>query len=204
MIGDYFLFAINSISHRKVRAWLTIIGIVVGVAAIISLIMISRGLERSIEEQFQQFGANRILVSARGFQGPGTQSEGLTLNDVDTVEKIGGFEYVTPAIFRQAEVRHNKEVAFTLVGGIPAEQTEQFMEDTSVDLAQGRLIKAGDKLTAIIGNRVATEMFDKELTLGSKLEIGKEEFRIIGIWEESGNAQDDNRINIPLEAAQEV
>ncbi len=204
MIGEYFLFAVNSIRHRKLRSWLTILGIVIGVAAIISLIMISRGLERSIEEQFSQFGANRILMSAKGFQGPGTQSEGLTLDDVETVEKIGGFEYVTPAIFRQAEVSHNKEVAFTLVGGIPAEQTEQFIEDTSVELAEGRFIKAGDKLTTIVGSRVASEMFDKHLTLGSKLEIGGKEFRIIGIWEESGNAQEDNRINIPLETAQEI
>ena len=204
MIGDYFLFAVNSIRHRKLRAWLTIIGIVVGVAAIISLIMISRGLERSIEEQFSQFGANRILISARGFQGPGSQSEGLTLDDVDTVEKVGGFEYVTPGLFRQVEITHNKEVGFTLVGGIPAEDFEQFFEDSSIEIGEGRFIQAGDKTTAIIGTRVAKEMFDNELTVGSKIEIGKIEFRVVGILEEIGNSQDDNAIDIPFETAQEI
>ena len=204
MIGDYFLFAVNSISHRKLRAWLTIIGIVVGVAAIISLIMISRGLERSIEEQFSQFGANRILISARGFQGPGSQSEGLTLDDVDTVEKAGSFEYVVYTVFRQAEVTHNKETAFTFVGAIPAEDFEQFFKDTSIELEEGRLLRANEKFGAVIGSRAATEMFEKELTLGSKIEIGKKEFRVVGIWEESGNSQDDNRVNIGFDAAREI
>src|SRR3989344_7887192 len=99
ILVDYFLFAINSITHRKLRSWLTIIGIVIGVAAIISLITLSRGLENTIKQQFEQFGANRILISSKGFQGPGTLSEGLTTKDVETIEKISGFKYVLGALF---------------------------------------------------------------------------------------------------------
>jgi putative ABC transport system permease protein len=72
MLKDYFFMAINSIRHRKLRSWLTVIGIIIGVAAIISLVTVSRGLESTIEDQFEQFGANRILISPKGFQGPGT------------------------------------------------------------------------------------------------------------------------------------
>ena len=75
MLIDYFLMAVNSIRHRKLRSWLTLIGIVIGVAAIISLITVSRSLESTIESQFEQFGANRIIISSKGFQGPGTSSE---------------------------------------------------------------------------------------------------------------------------------
>lgn len=204
MISEYFLLAVNSIIHRKLRSWLTIIGIIIGVAAIISLITISRGLENTIEEQFQQFGTNRILVSPKGFQGPGTVSEGLTTEDVKTIEKIPDIDYVVPVLFRNSEVKYKKEVAFTFISAIPAEHYELFFKDVGIGMEQGRMIRDKDKFSAIIGYRVAKDMFDKELKVGNKIEIAKKEFKIIGIVEEIGNAQDDNQINIPIEAAREV
>ena len=204
MLIDYFLLAINSISHRKLRSWLTVIGIIIGVAAIISLITASRSLENTIEQQFEQFGANRILVSAKGFQGPGTLAQGLTNDDVETIEKISGFKYVTTGLFRTAEIKQNKETGFTLVAGIPAEDFEQFFIDAGIELQEGRYIKENEKFVALIGSRVSEEMFSKKLVIGNKIEINKNEFKIVGILEEIGNAQDDNQINIPLEAAREV
>ena len=204
MITEYFLLAVNSIFHRKLRSWLTIIGIIIGVAAMISLITLSRGLENTIQEQFETFGANRILISSRGFQGPGTASQGLTIDDVDTIEKISGFDYVIPAIFRSSEIINNKEVAFTLVAAIPSEDFQDFFEDSGIEIKEGRFIKSGEKSAAIIGARAAKEMFSKELRIGNKIEINKHEFKVVGILEEVGNSQDDNQINIPLETAREV
>lgn len=204
MLVDYFLMAINSISHRKLRSWLTVIGIIIGVAAIISLITTSRSLESTIEQQFEQFGANRILISAKGFQGPGTLSQGLTQEDVETIEKISGFKYVVPALFRTSEIKHNKETGFTLVGGIPAENFEQFFEDAGIEIQEGRNIQDNEKNVAIIGALAAKEMFDKELRIGEDIEINKQEFEIVGILEEVGNSQDDNQINIPIDAAREI
>ena len=204
MLLDYFLFAVNSIAHRKLRSWLTVIGIIIGVAAIISLITVSRSLESTIEQQFEQFGANRIIISAKGFQGPGTLSQGLTKEDVETIKKISGFKYVVPGLFRSSEIKHNKETGFTLVGSLPAENFEEFFEDAGINIGDGRNIKDNEKFVAIIGIRAAREMFNKELRVGDKIEINKKEFKIVGILEEIGNAQDDNQINIPLESSREI
>ena len=204
MLIDYFLIAINSIRHRKLRSWLTLVGIIIGVAAIISLITVSRSLESTIESQFEQFGANRIIVSPKGFQGPGTSSEGLTTKDVETIEKIPGFKYVVPGIFLSAEVEYRKEVGFTLVSGIPAENFEEFFIDSGAKLQEGRLIKEGDKFEAVVGSRVVEDMFKDKLRVGSKIEIKGHEFKIIGILKEIGNSQDDNQINIPLDTAREI
>ena len=204
MLVDYFFMAVNSIRHRKLRSWLTVIGIIIGVAAIISLITVSRSLESTIESQFEQFGANRIIISPKGFQGPGTSSEGLTIKDVETVEKISGFKYVVPGIFLSTEVKYRKEVGFTLVSGIPAENFEEFFVDSGAKLQEGRFIKDGDRFEAVVGSRVVKDMFDSTLRLGSKIEIKGQEFKIIGILEEIGNAQDDSQINIPLETAREI
>ncbi|MBI2125254.1 ABC transporter permease [Candidatus Woesearchaeota archaeon] len=208
---DYFLLAVNSIRHRKLRSWLTVIGIIIGVAAIISLITMSRSLEGTIQQQFETFGANRIFVSGKGFQGPGTQSHGLTTEDVETIEKVSGIEYVAPGIFRsaevkykEAEVKYKEEVGFTLIGGLPAEQYEKFYADGGIEVIEGRFIQEDEKYVAVIGSRVAENMFAKEIGVGNKLEINKIDFKVVGVLEEIGNAQDDSQINIPLEAAREV
>lgn len=204
MLRDYFLMAINSIRHRKLRSWLTVIGIIIGVAAIISLLTVSRSLESTIESQFEQFGANRIIVSPKGFQGPGTSSEGLTTNDLKTVEQIPGFKYVVPGLFVSTEVKYKDEVGFTLISGIPAENFEEFFLDSGVELQEGRFVEESDKFEAVVGSRVVEDMFDSPLKLGSKIEIEDREFKIIGILKEIGNSQDDNQINIPLETAREI
>lgn len=204
MFSDYFFLALKSIRHRKLRSWLTVIGIVIGVAAIISLITLSRSLESTIQEQFETFGANRIIISAKGFQGPGTASNGLTNDDVETIKKISGFEYIVPGIFRSAEVVYKDQTGFTLIGAIPSENYEDFYADSGIDIAQGRNIKKDEKYVAVIGARVATDMFEKDVHVGDKIEISKKEFRIVGIIEEVGNAQDDNQIGIPLDAAREI
>ena len=78
MIADYVRFAFNSITHRKLRSWLTIIGIIIGIASIIALISLSQGLQNSVEAQFASFGPDRILVAAKNFQGPGSVVAGIT------------------------------------------------------------------------------------------------------------------------------
>ena len=201
---DYFFMAVNSIRHRKLRSWLTVVGIIIGVAAIISLITMSRSLESTLEQQFETFGANKIFVSGKGFQGPGTQSNGLTTEDVETIEKISGFEYVTPGIFRSAEVKYRDETGFTLVGSLPAEQYEDFYTDSGIKIQEGRVIQENEKYVANIGSKVAEKMFSRGLSVGNKIEVNKVEFKIVGILEEVGNSQDDNQISIPIDAAREI
>lgn len=204
MIKDYFLMAVSNIRHRKLRTWLTVIGIIIGVAAIISLVTVSRSLESTLESQFEEFGANRIIISPKGFQGPGTSSEGLTTQDLKTVERISGFKYVVPGIFVSTEVRYKDEVGFTLINGVPSENFDEFFQDSGAELQEGRFIREGDKFEAVVGSRVIDNMFESRLKIGSKLEIKDQEFKIVGVFKETGNSQDDNQISIPIDAARNV
>lgn len=204
MIQDFIEFAINGIRHRKLRSWLTILGIVIGVGAIIALISITQGLQGSIEEQFETFGANRIFIAPKGFQGPGSQSEGLTKEDVETVEGVGDFEYVTPFLFRTEEIEFKNEVKFTTVFGMEAENLEKFFGDVDVETTEGRFIRGGEKFVALLGSRVPTDIFDKEVRIRNTIKVASEDFKVIGILESQGNAQDDNSITIPLDIAREI
>ena len=84
MIKEYLKLAITSIKHRKLRTSLTVLGIIIGVAAIVSLISVSQGLQYSIEEQFQKMGANRLFLSPKGAFGQATQ--GLTTKAMEEIE----------------------------------------------------------------------------------------------------------------------
>ena len=196
MIADYFILALNSILHRKLRSWLTIIGIIIGVAAIIALISLSLGLRSTIEEQFEAFGADRILVAAQGFQGPGTASEGLTDKDVDTLEKLGIFLKVSSGSARPGEVEFHKETKFPVVFGV---RNGKNLLESGTDLKEGRYLEDNDGFSALIGSNVAEELFTDEIKIRNKITIADEDFRIIGILEPIGNQQDDNTIYIPLE-----
>ncbi len=196
MIADYFILALNSILHRKLRSWLTIIGIIIGVAAIIALISLSLGLRSTIEEQFEAFGADRILVAAQGFQGPGTASEGLTDKDVDILEKLGIFLKVSSGSARPGEVEFHKETKFPVVFGV---RNGKNLLESGTDLKEGRYLEDNDGFSALIGSNVAEELFTDEIKIRNKITIADEDFRIIGILEPIGNQQDDNTIYIPLE-----
>ncbi len=204
MIDDYFKFAVSNIFHRKLRSLLTILGIIIGVAAIIALMSVSQGLKESIEEQFSTFGANRLFIAPRGFQGPGSASKGLTEKDVDTLKRISDFKYVSPQLFSSGEVEYGNEVRFTNVIGLPAEDYGKAFSDVGFEVGEGRVIRAGEKKVAIIGARVADEMFDKNLRVRSKIKINKDDYTIVGVFKEIGNQQDDNQVYIPIEGFRET
>lgn len=201
MINDYFLLAFNSIRHRQLRSWLTIIGIIIGVAAIVALISLSLGLQATIEEQFEAFGVDRLLIAAQGFQGPGTQSEGITDDDVSVLERMSEFKTISYGSARPGEVEFKKEVKFPSVFG--GKNGKELLESTT-DLADGRYIDNGDDNDALIGSRIADGLFEDKVRIRNKINIAGKEFRVVGILEPIGNQQDDNTIYITLDAYREI
>jgi len=101
-------------------------------------------------------------------------------------------------------VKYKEETGFTLIGGLPAEQYEDFYADAGVKIKEGRVIKENEKYVANIGSRVAERMFSKEIGTGNKITINKVEFKVVGVLEEIGNSQDDNQINVPLDTVRDV
>lgn len=201
MINDYFLLAFKSIRHRKLRSWLTILGIVIGVAAIVALISLSLGLQATIEEQFEAFGADRLLIAAQGFQGHGTQSEGITDDDISILERMGEFKTISYGSARPGEVEFKNKAKFPSIFG--GKNGKELLEDTT-DIAEGRYIDTGDDNDALIGSRIADGLFKDEIRIRNKIKIAGKEFRVVGILEPVGNQQDDNTVYITLNAYREI
>ncbi|MFH1125939.1 MAG: ABC transporter permease, partial [Candidatus Altiarchaeota archaeon] len=62
MIGDYFKLAVGSISNRKLRSWLTMVGVFIGIMAVVALISLGEGLQSTINQEFEKVGSNRISI----------------------------------------------------------------------------------------------------------------------------------------------
>ena len=204
MIKDAMYISSKAIRHRKVRSWLTIMGIIIGVAAIITLITVSEGLELAIQQQFESFGTSVIRVTAKGLRGPPTDSDIVTKKDVETIENIKGLEYIAPMILKNAKLEFNNQEVFNLVAGYPTEYADPGLDDLGIKIEKGRIFEKEERDVAIIGQVFADDAFNKEMVLKSNLLINEEKFRVIGIIKKTGVQNTDEGIYIPLEDAKEI
>jgi putative ABC transport system permease protein len=205
MFEDFLKLSLSSLKQRKLRSWLTIIGIVIGVAAIVSLISISNGLENNLAEQFEQFGTDVVIVTAGEITavGPGSET-GLTLDDVDVVERVTGVDYAIPIIFEFAEVEFHNEEVIRHVMAWETDKIGDFLEERGWGFEEGRAFKANEKYSVIVGYNAPRDLFEDEFGLRNRITIEGQKFEVIGIMEEIGNQEDDLNIIIPLETAQEI
>ncbi|MCD6403271.1 MAG: ABC transporter permease [Candidatus Aenigmarchaeota archaeon] len=197
----------NSISQRKLRSTLTVIGIAIGIAAIISLVSISEGLKQTITKQLQQFGANKIVVMP--FASTSTTSSFassyFTEDDVKKVEKVSGVELVVPFLLKTVSVEYKGEKELIMVAGIEPEKTKNLFENIQgYELESGSFLRKNDKTSVILGNAVAHDMFSEEVEVGDKIKIGDKTFRVKGILKRVGNRLDDNTIVVPMNPLREI
>lgn len=211
MIGDYFSISFKSISRRRLRSWLTVLGIIIGIAAVVSLISIGQGMQTAINEQFKKVGYNRIIVSPGGrFFGPGDTAElsveRLTDNDVKLISNVKGIEYAVGVLSKNAKVEFRNEVQYVNVMGFPTDsEGARIVEDIGFfDIEQGRQLKSTDKYRAVLGSIIARDYFDKEVVVGNKIDIKDKKFEVIGIQKKSGTGIHDVILRVPLEVARDL
>jgi len=204
MIKDYFILAFRSIRGRKLRAWLTMLGIVIGVATIIALISIGQGMQNAIEEQFSKLGANQIRVLPANLRGPPSGDKGITKDDSDFLETILGVDYVNPILLNFADVEYAKQELFFSIAGYETDSANKNFGDLDVKPEQGRFFMPGDKSVAIIGHNIAYDKYDKDVRVKTSIIIKDEKFKVIGIFEETGVDNFDNGVIIPMDRAREL
>jgi putative ABC transport system permease protein len=202
MHRDFLRIAVGNILHRKLRSWLTVLGIVIGVGAIVALLLISAGLENAIVDQFNQAGSNRIYIYPKAMIA-GSFASDLTEDDVHTVESMPGVEWVQPYKSRPSEIEFDrvKEFANNLFS-IPVQGLETRAADNNMfDLEAGRLFSSGDKYSAVVGWYIAHNTFDvgtekHEIRVNNNMLIAGQRFKVIGILAYKGT-DDDKNIFIP-------
>ncbi len=200
-LKDDFFIVLRNISNRKLRSWLTVIGVVIGVAAIIALTSVSRGLELSIQEEFETMGTDQIYIyPSGGMPGYGT---GLNDADVKAVERVNGLEYVAPTLTKSAKVEFKGEINNLMLFGFPANLAEDFFDDVGLEFIEGSSFESDSK-KIVIGPRVAYDLYEKDISAKSKVKVEGETFEVAGILEPVGSPTDDSQIYMPLEAMRDL
>jgi len=208
MKKEYFKIAIKNLRNRKLRSWLTALGIIISIATIFTLISLSLGLENAIEEQFELLGTDKFFIQPKtGFlAAPGsTNLTILTSDDVEFTSKINGIKDYSYFVAANAKIEFSDEIRYFMVWGIPPENQGVYLEMGALKIEEGRFLAKNDRNSIILGNNFKTKnLFDKSLRVGNKLIINEKEFKIRGIMEPIGNPEDDSGIIMDIESFREI
>ena len=199
----------KGLTKNKLRSLLTMLGVIIGVAAVIIMISISSGTEKAIEEQITGLGSNLIFVQAnfsRGGFGPGagqSSSGGLVYDDAFAIaDEVNGVKAVAVEQGSSSTVKAGNVTldSVSLLGTTP-----DFPSVRDMTIASGRYFNETDldrnQKVAVLGASLAEELFGDTPPIGQTVTVGTTKFTIIGVFEERGmvgNTDFDSRIYLPI------
>lgn len=208
MLAEYVRFALKSLKSRKLRSWLTMLGIFIGIAAVVALMSLGQGLKNAVTEAFDAMGTDKVMIfpGSSFFSAPPGALKTLTLDDVEMIKRVKGVKLVSQMVYRIAPVEFKDEVKYTWATGIPLDNTRKIIEDMqSIVMKEGRMLAAGDRNNAVVGIMFSDgTLFDNKAGVKDKILVNGKRFSIVGVLDRIGNNQDDSQVLIPLEVAREV
>lgn len=209
MLKDYFIFSIKNLRHRRLRSWLTMIGIIIGITAVVSLIGIGQGLKVAITSQFGSMGTDKLAVMASGGLGPpGTGVvTPLTKDNAKKIEQVKGVKFVIGRLVRTGKMEYNDHVGFGYAASMAEGDGRKLIEEVmNLEAEKGRLLRDGDSKKVVLGSNLGEENagFGKQIVLGSKILLQDEGFEVIGFLEKGGNFLVDNIVLVEEDDLREI
>jgi len=199
-------FTLGSFRHRKLRTFLTVLGIFIGIAAVVTLISLTQGFETAINEQFEMMGENNIMILPGSLMTSfaGQSSQELTDHELDLIKDTSGVDNAGGMITKVAKVEFRGQINYAFIVGLPTDWN--ILEAYSgVTLEKGRYFKDTDRYKAGVGwLYYSGASFDKHVSTGDKININGYDFDIIGVVSKIGSPEDDQQIYIPIDVAREV
>ncbi len=207
-IGQSFILAVKSLMASKMRALLTMLGIIIGVSAVILISGMGEGLTAKVEETFTSMGSN--IVTAMALRQ--TETKYVDLDKLaQMAEETEGIKYYAPYTQTSATAKYGIEDASTTIYGT----NEDYASIRDRGIASGRNIQYLDvereQRVCVVGSHVIEELFGEDAVnddlIGKQLKINGTTFKMVGIMEEKASGVaggDDDMILIPYTVAQKV
>ncbi|MEW6244074.1 MAG: ABC transporter permease [Bacillota bacterium] len=200
---EWTRIAMRSIGANKLRSFLTTLGIIIGVAAVISLVSVGQGAARSISSTFESMGSHLIII--RPVRSLGGE---LFVNDArELEERVPSIEYAVPSLTLQATVKYQTKSHNTTVEGV----SEGLLAVRNWNLDMGRFLSYYEveqrSRVAVLGWTVVNEIFGSQQPLGQVISIKGQPFTVIGVMERRGSSfgmDSDDIIYIPVTVAQRL
>jgi len=208
-LSENFRIALRALSANKMRSILTMLGIIIGVGAVVALMAIGQGATASITSQVEGIGSNQITVFPGQLRGGGrnalasTQQATLFLSDYEALEReMKNITAIVPSVQANSTVTYGQETVSVNVTAT----TPDYVSVNAYTLARGKNFTANDVAratrVAVLGSDTAADLFSGLNPVGRKIKIGGVSFDVIGVLEEKGSGgfgNADNLILIPLE-----
>jgi putative ABC transport system permease protein len=212
---DIFRLSLSHVRKSKMRSWLTIIGIVIGVAAVVAIISIGQGMQASVQARLGSLGADLITVTP-GFSrasgggdfgrgSAGSASINLTDKDLNVIKQVPGVLYVNGMVSGRSDMILGTEKTSVSISGVDPVVWRSMV---TTQLEAGRYLQPGDSNAVVIGYSLAHETFLQPITLNRPITIGGKTFKVVGIFVQSGGGfgggGGDNAVFMPADYAREV
>lgn len=198
MLKDYFIYSVRNLKNRGLRSWLTMIGIFIGIAAVVSLIGLGEGLRITVMSQFGFLGPDVLGVQASGLAFAGPPGTGVVepLSDeiADKIRKVNGVEASFNRYIESVTVEFNDRQEIGISGSVPEGKNRKIFEAmVNLKAEEGRLLKDSDTKKVVLGNNFKdNDDFGKGIRVGDKVQINGIDFEAVGILEKKGSFIFDN------------
>ncbi|MBW6494847.1 MAG: ABC transporter permease [Burkholderiaceae bacterium] len=193
IISDAIALSLRALTTQRLRSFLTLLGIAVGITAVILLTSIGEGIHRFVLAEFTQFGTNiasispgKIKTSGPAPTGIPTSVRPLTLDDARALARLPHVTGMTAMVWGNTEVSGNGRVRRTTVNGVGADMARVY----SVKIRAGQFLPEEELENArafvVLGAKLKSELFGAANPLGARIRVGNMQFRVIGVLEAKG------------------
>jgi putative ABC transport system permease protein len=207
--GEAFRVALDALRANRMRSALTMLGVVIGVAAVVVLVALGSGAKQEVEQQVEGLGSNIIIVVPGKFElGSAPSISRLTIEDVELLGRVtGDVRRVAVSVASGENVGVGRRQTFVTVNGVNENVPNVFDRP----LARGEYITASDvdtrRRVAVLGSTLVRRVFGDVDPLGRQVSIAGVRFRVIGVFEKVGSTfgvDRDTEVHIPVTAAQRL
>lgn len=212
MYKESFLMAWASLIANKLRSLLTMLGIIIGVAAVIALVSIGNGVKQDIEDSISSLGSNLLVVLPGAPRTPGARSsqgsmKSLKISDYEAIAKLEGVKAASPMTNGSYVVIYQNKNWTTSVAGVNA----NFQDVNNWTMTSGRFFSDKNvqnrERVAVVGQTVVKNLFADEDPVGKEIRVKNIPFRVIGVLKSKGNGtmgnDQDDTVLIPYTTSME-
>lgn len=203
MKTDHIIIALKGVRSRKIRSWLTMVGIFIGVAAVVALIGLGEGLRTAITSQFGISSTEVLSVQAGGLTSAGPPGTGvinqLTQDDVIAIGDLPTVRNSIGRILDQGRIEFAKKTAFSFTMSFPdGDDRDLAYEVLELKPLAGRLLKDGDNNKIVLGYNFGTDEneFQKKISVGDSVLVNGRKFNVVGITQKKGSFIFDNIVHM--------
>ena len=149
---NYIKYAWDNIKHRKLRSFLTVLSILIGIASIFTLVSFGQGLTNYIDVISSEVGTDKLIIQSKGIGAPGTDENFfIKKEEVEFLSKINGMDEVAGVYFSVVQIKHDRSKKFVFMGSENMNNKKLIMELYTLKLHSGRDLKKGDNKKVVMG-----------------------------------------------------